>query len=129
MYQEWDSPRFTVAQLADIARGFFEARSSRTALEIKSAKRTLVKAQIARINETQTIIIEYKGRKIRLTYLPLSHARDGLARLGGLLVTGRALKVEVDKQLFLDNIEQQFWENLDNRLAELTVADSARGTG
>ena len=66
---------------------------------------------------------------IRLTYLPMSHLGYGLTMLGGLLLTGRAFKAEAEKQLILDRIEQQFWESLDARLAELTNSDATRGFG
>ncbi len=90
-------------------------------MESQGKEKSLLKANIAPIGATQTIRIERKRKRIRLTYLPLSHAADGFARLGGLLVTGRAVKAEAQKQLFLDHLEHQFWETLDRDLATLAA--------
>lgn len=121
MYQEWDSPTFTAEILLQLCRDFFASQNFSTSIESQGKDKSLLKANIAPIGATQTIRIERKGRGIRLTYLPLSHAADGFARLGGLLVTGRVVKGEAQKQLFLDHLEHQFWENLDLALASFAA--------
>lgn len=117
MYQEWDSPPFTADELLELCKDFFTSQNFPTVVESKGRENSILKAHISPINATQTIRIERKGRKIRLAYTPLSHAADGLARLGGLLVTGRAVKAEAQKQLLLDDVERQFWESLDRKIA------------
>jgi hypothetical protein len=42
----------------------------------------------------------------------------GLATLGSVVVTGRGVKNEAEKQIFLDRIEGQLWEFLDRGLAK-----------
>ena len=127
MYQEWDSPQFTSSQLSEFCKEFFEARNFHTESSIQGDRKILVKTVISPINTVNTLTIESKGRKIRLTFPPPSHATDGLMRLGALLVTGRAFKAESEKAIFLDTLEQQFWEYLDSKLATIPAQDMARG--
>ncbi len=122
MYQKWKSPPFSVEQLIGICRDFFEAQNFPLALQMMRPDRSILNVQITPVNAVQTLRIERKGKVIRLTCLPLSHASDGLGRLGGLLGTDRVLKNETQEQLFLDRIEQQFWDNLDRRLPEIAAA-------
>ena len=119
MYQEWDSPSFTAEMLLQVCIDFFASQNFSTSIESQGKEKSLLKASITSIGATQTIRIERKGRRIRLTYPPLSHTTDGFARLGALLVTGRVVKAEAQKQLFLDHLEHQFWESLDRALASL----------
>ncbi len=105
-------------RLSELCKEFFEARNFHTELEINSRNKILVKIQISPINLTKVLTIESKGRKIRLTFPAPSHASDGLMRLGGLLVTGRTFKTGSERDLFLDRLEQQFWEYLDRELGK-----------
>lgn len=120
MYQEWKSPLFTSLQLSELCKEFFQTRDFQTELLKKGSNKLLLKIRISPINLTKTLTIESKGRKLRLTFPPPSHASDGLMRLGGLLVTGRAFKTGSEKEIFLDSLEQQFWEYLDSKLGNLT---------
>ncbi len=119
MYQEWKSPSFSIEQLIQLSTQFFKDHGYPTSVEVKGKGKTLVRARIDPIGETQTITVEHRGGRMRITFPPLSHATDGLARLSGLLLTGRAYAAEAKKQLILDGIEQQFWETLDKKLAEI----------
>ncbi len=124
MYQEWESPSFTLGQLVDTCREFFESRDLRTAVEKKTKNETLLRTRIAAINETQTLLIEQKGKKIRLTFLAPSQFKNDIARLGSIFLTGWVLKAQTEKQRVLDFLEQQFWETLDMKLAVLATSES-----
>ncbi len=119
MYQDWESSAVQIGQLVEVCRDFFEARNFQIGLETKGVDKSVIRVKISPVGQTLTLVLERRGKMIRLSYLPLSHTQDALARLGGLLVTGQIVKTEAQKQAFLDQLEQQFWENLDQRLAGL----------
>ena len=126
MYQEWESPPFSLEKLAELCRAFFEERKFQTTIELKGANKTVLRAVITPARTTQNVVIERKGKKTRLFYVPPSHYTDGLARLSGLLVTGRSIKIEAERQQLLDAIEHQFWESLDLGLPRITDTSSTK---
>lgn len=125
MYQEWEDPSFSIEQLIELCTGFFHDHDFAAKFENRKKDKTLIIARIEPIGENATLVIEQKKRRLKLTFLPLSHSSDGLARLGGFLVTGRTFKAEAEKQLFLDRLEQQFWDNLDRKLPEISGPSSS----
>ncbi len=126
MYQEWESPPFDVGKLLEICKEFFGGQNFPASVEQKKRDKWVIQAQIAPISKVQTLIVERKGKKIRLTFVPIGHAEDGLTRLGGLLVSGRVYKTMTRNQIFLDGVENQFWENLDRKIVQLAPKESER---
>ncbi len=117
MYQEWESPSFTIEQLTEFCREFFESNRFSTDVERRREDRARITVEISPINERHTLTVERKGSRLKLTFPPLSRTSYDLARLGSIFVTGWGLRNAAEKELFLDRLEQQFWENLDRRLA------------
>ncbi len=66
MYQELDSPSFTVAHLAGVARGFFEVRSHLNVFEIKNRKMKLVEVQLGGLVVTETPFKSEAGKQLYL---------------------------------------------------------------
>lgn len=119
MYQEWESPSFTMDHLVKFCLEFFKSKQFRVQTEMKGTMKAVVIADIEPISERQSLVIEKIGSMLRLTFPPLSRSSSRFATIGTLFGTGVRVRNETEKQMVLDRIEEQFWGRLEERVAEI----------
>ena len=127
MFQEWEIPSFRFDQLIEFCMEFFKSRRFSASVERKGAALAVVKADLASPLGTLSVTVEHIGTTLKLTFPPPSRAGRDLNRFIGIFVTGLGVKGDAERQLFLDRLEQDFWEYLDQRLADL-AAESDLGS-
>lgn len=121
MFQEWETPSFSFDQLIEFCLEFFKSRRFSANVETTGATVAVVKADLESSVGTLSLTIEHIGTTFKLTFPPPSRSGRDLNRFLGIFVTGLGVKGDAERQLFLDRLEQDFWEYLDQRLADLAV--------
>ena len=121
MFQEWETPSFGLDQLIEICMEFFKSREFSASVERKGTAVAVVKADLASSLGTLSLTVEHIGTTLKLTFPPPSRSGRDLNRFLGIFVTGLGIRGDAERQLFLDRLEQDFWEYLDQRLADLAV--------
>ena len=119
MYQEWKTPPFGLEKLVEFCAEFFKSRQVSTSVQRNGQKVAIISANVMGLRGTLSLVVEHVGSTLKLTFPPPSRVRGDLNRFLGTFVTGLGIKADAERQLVLDGIEQDFWEYLDRRLADL----------
>jgi nucleoid-associated protein YejK len=113
MFQEWETPSFDFEQLIEYCTDFFKSRELPATVQRKGQNIAVVSA------DAFSLVVEQVGTMLKVTFPPPSRAGRDLNRFLGIFVTGLGVKADAERQLSLDRLELDFWEYLDQRLADL----------